>query len=41
MSCVLAGKRRMSYIRVISGEKVKVERWPYDLTKGRSSYRYK
>lgn len=39
--CVLAGKLRMNYIKPITGDKVKVEMSPYDLTKGRISYRYK
>ena len=39
--CVLAGKLRMNYIKLITGDKVKVEMSPYDLTKGRISYRYK
>ena len=41
ISCVLAGKLRMNYIKLITGDKVKVEMSPYDLTKGRISYRYK
>ena len=39
--CVLAGKLRMNYIKLITGDKVKVEISPYDLTKGRITYRYK
>lgn len=39
--CNLAGKLRMHYIRLIPGDRVKVEMSPYDLTRGRISYRYK
>ena len=35
------GKMRMHYIRILPGDKVKVEMSPYDLTKGRISFRYK
>ena len=41
INCVLAGKLIMNYIKLITGDKVKVEMSPYDLTKGRISYRYK
>jgi translation initiation factor IF-1 len=37
----LSGKMRMNYIRILEGDKVKVEISPYDLTKGRITYRYK
>jgi translation initiation factor IF-1 len=37
----LSGKMRMNYIRILAGDKVKVEISPYDLTKGRIIYRYK
>ena len=37
----ISGKMRMHYIRILPGDKVKVEMSPYDLTKGRISYRYK
>lgn len=37
----IAGKMRMNYIRIFPGDKVKVEMSPYDLTKGRITYRYK
>ena len=37
----IAGKLRMHYIRVIVGDKVKIEMSPYDLTKGRITYRDK
>ena len=39
--CVIAGKLRMNYIKLITGDKVKVEMSPYDLTRGRIVYRYK
>ena len=39
--CNISGKMRMNNIRIILGDKVKVEISPYDLTKGRISYRYK
>ena len=35
------GKMRMHYIKILPGDKVKVEMTPYDLTKGRISFRYK
>lgn len=37
----ISGKMRMFYIRILPGDKVKVEMSPYDLTKGRITYRYK
>jgi len=37
----ISGKMRMYYIRILPGDKVKVEMSPYDLTKGRITYRYK
>jgi len=37
----ISGKMRMHYIRILPGDKVKVEMSPYDLTKGRISFRYK
>jgi translation initiation factor IF-1 len=37
--CTLAGKMRMHYIKVMPGDRVKVEMSPYDLTKGRIVYR--
>ncbi len=36
----LAGKMRMNRIRLGVGDEVKVEMTPYDLTKGRITYRY-
>lgn len=37
----LSGKMRMYYIRILEGDKVKLELTPYDLTQGRIVYRYK
>ena len=37
----ISGKMRMHYIRIVPGDKVRVEMSPYDLTKGRISFRYK
>lgn len=37
----LSGKMRRHYIRVLLGDRVRVELSPYDLTKGRIVYRYK
>lgn len=37
----VSGKMRMFYIRILPGDKVKVELSPYDLTRGRVVYRYK
>lgn len=37
----ISGKMRMHYIRILPGDKVKLEMSPYDLTKGRIVYRYK
>ena len=34
-------KMRMHFIRILSGDKVKVQLSPYDLTRGRITYRYK
>ena len=39
--CHMSGKLKLNYIKLIPGDKVKVEISPYDLTKGRISYRYK
>ncbi|NQU83440.1 MAG: translation initiation factor IF-1 [Parcubacteria group bacterium] len=36
----LSGKMRMHRIRILPGDKVKVQMTPYDLTKGRIVYRY-
>ncbi|MDJ1466696.1 translation initiation factor IF-1 [Cytophagaceae bacterium DM2B3-1] len=37
----ISGKMRMNYIKILPGDKVKIEMSPYDLTKGRIVYRYK
>ena len=37
----ISGKMRMHYIKILPGDKVKVEMSPYDLTKERISFRYK
>lgn len=39
--CHLSGKMRIHYIRIIPGDRVKVEMTPYDETKGRITFRYK
>ncbi|MBQ9058146.1 MAG: translation initiation factor IF-1 [Atopobiaceae bacterium] len=39
--CVISGKIRMNYIRILPGDKVVVEISPYDLSLGRITYRYK
>ena len=39
--CTLSGKMRMNYIKIMPGDKVKVEMSPYDMTRGRISYRFK
>ena len=37
----ISGKMRMHFIRILSGDKGKVQLSPYDLTRGRITYRYK
>ena len=37
----ISGKMRMHYIKILPGDKVKLEMSPYDLSKGRIKYRYK
>lgn len=37
----ISGKMRMHYIRILPGDRVVVELSPYDLTRGRITYRYK
>ncbi len=37
----ISGKMRMHYIRILPGDKVRVEMSPYDLTKGRICFRHK
>ena len=39
--CHIAGKMRMHYIKILPGDKVKLELTPYSLDKGRITYRYK
>ena len=39
--CHIAGKMRMFYIKILPGDKVKVELTPYSLDKGRITFRYK
>ena len=41
LTCHLNGLMRKNYIRIVPGDKVKVELSPYDLTKGRIVFRYK
>ncbi len=37
----ISGKMRMHYIKILPGDRVKVEMSPYDLSKGRIVFRYK
>lgn len=37
----ISGKMRMNFIKILPGDKVKVEMSPYDLSRGRIIYRYK
>ena len=37
----ISGKMRMNYIKILPGDKAKLEMSPYALTKGRITYRYK
>lgn len=39
--CYLSGKMRKNYIKIAIGDKVKLEVSPYDLTKGRITYRFR
>ncbi len=39
--CHIAGKMRMHYIRIMPGDRVRVELTPYSLDKGRITFRYK
>ncbi len=41
ITCHVSGKIRMNYIRILPGDKVAVELSPYDLTRGRITYRSK
>lgn len=38
--CYLSGKMRMNHIRILPGDRVKIETTPYDETRGRIVYRY-
>ena len=37
----LSGKMRLNYIKILPGDKVRIEMSPYDMTKGRITYRLK
>ncbi len=37
----ISGKMRMHYIRILPGDRVTIELSPYDLTRGRITYRFK
>jgi translation initiation factor IF-1 len=37
----ISGKMRLHYIKILTGDKVRVEMTPYDLSKGRICFRYK
>ncbi|MBK9450899.1 MAG: translation initiation factor IF-1 [Bacteroidetes bacterium] len=37
----ISGKMRMHYIKILPGDRVSLEMSPYDLSKGRITYRYK
>lgn len=37
----ISGKMRMHYIKILPGDRVTIEMTPYDLTKGRITYRHK
>ena len=37
----ISGRTRMNYIRILKGDRVLVELSPYDLTRGRITYRYR
>ena len=37
----ISGKMRMHYIRILPGDRVQVELTPYDISRGRITYRYK
>ena len=39
--CHLSGRMRIHYVRILPGDKVKVELTPYDLTRGRITFRYR
>ena len=39
--CHLSGKMRINYIKILPGDRVRIEMTPYDQTKGRITFRYK
>jgi translation initiation factor IF-1 len=39
--CTISGKMRMNYIKILPGDKVKLEVTPYDPSRGRITFRYK
>ncbi|MBI4078948.1 MAG: translation initiation factor IF-1 [Candidatus Levybacteria bacterium] len=39
--CHLSGKMRMNFIKILPGDKVRIEMTPYDRTKGRIVFRFK
>lgn len=41
VNCTISGKIRMHYIKILVGDTVKIEMSPYDITKGRITYRNK
>ena len=41
ITCYISGKLRMNFIKILEGDAVKVEMSPYDLTKGRITWRSK
>ena len=41
ITATISGKMRMHYIKILPGDKVRVEMTPYDLTRGRIAFRYK
>lgn len=41
VTCTISGKIRMHYIKILEGDRVKIEMSPYDISKGRIVYRNK
>jgi len=41
VACTISGKIRMHHIRILEGDRVKIEMSPYDINKGRITYRMK
>ena len=41
LTALISGKMRMHFIKILPGDKVRIEMSPYDLTKGRIAFRYK